>query len=100
MFQWSVNMKAYEVFEKRGLKWIQRNMAEDALGCSTYISDPEVRSVCMLGAIRMAYRGSKEKMCAVEGIVRRRIGGSITQWNDDRLRTFDEVVKVLKELDV
>ena len=94
-------MKAWELLNEPG-KWTQGYFAKDAAGVlQDDVKDPSVVSWCMLGAVAYCY-GWDAHYCEARDRLTDRIRPprTLTQWNDDPVRTYEEVVGVLKELDL
>jgi hypothetical protein len=91
-------MKAYELVEKG---WTQGATARNKYGIETHHRSAEAVCWCAVGAICAAYMVSLEDY---SGMVKaeEKIGSleSLADWNDDPARTQDEVVNLLKELDL
>lgn len=95
-------MKAYEVLEQHDLckGWFARNMR----GQRVSANDETACSFCMYGAIDKAYEDHKTNLqmrFKLEEHLHAKTGCySIASWNDDPNRTKEEVISVLKELDI
>ena len=95
-------MKAYEVLEQHD--WTQGWFARNMRGRCVSVNDETACSFCTVGAIDKAYPNQvinyrlrfklKEYLYAKTG------NFSILAWNDDPTRTKEEVISVLKELDI
>lgn len=90
-------MKAYELLEQKG--WCKGAPARDKKGFVTgYLSD-DAAYYCILGALTKCYGipmvfTLKEKIYAETKVM------DITTWNDDPKRTKEEVINLLKSLDI
>lgn len=95
-------MKAYEVLEQHDLckGWFARNISGQRIS----INDPEACSFCTVGAIDKAYEDHKtnqEMRFKLEEYLHAKTGSfSIASWNDGPTQTKEEVISVLKELDI
>lgn len=96
-------MKAYELLSDES-KWARRSYAyaEDGSPC-----DPRWKgacSWCVLGALEKCYSdpadicGGREYIQQVGKL--RDVVGNISQWNDSRLTTYENVVETLRRLDI
>ena len=96
-------MKAYEVLEQ--YDWCKRSYATDEHGRSVTINDPSACYFCTMGAIIKAYDADIVQRIDAANLVRLTLSQRyntrrIATWNDDPKRTKDEVVSLLKELDI
>lgn len=102
-------MKAYEVIETHG--WTRGYAAVDANNKRVDPRDPAACKFCILGALTRAYQTSVEleqlKKLGThlagkpfEELNWYGVGDVVAQWNDAEGRTKEEVVSLLKELDV
>lgn len=95
-------MKAYEVLEQHDLckGWFARNIR----GQLVSINDPEACSFCTVGAIDKAYPNQltnyKLRYKLEEYLYAKTGSFSISNWNDHPDRTKEDIIKVLKELDI
>lgn len=91
-------MKAWELLSKPGA-WTQKVCARDEFGTRVGATSDSACSWCIIGAILRLYPYEvgdlREKLY---GVLPK--GFSIAQWNDTPERTQEEVVAVLKELDI
>lgn len=78
-------------------KWCKHANWLDAAGNLLYHSlDGEVCQCCLAGAIILCYPHSEvESVCDK---VRKHLNMSITEWNDDEKRKFEDVKNVVEEL--
>lgn len=97
------SMKAYELLSSKE-KWTKKVYATTENGTSCDPRSDEAICFCVLGAIEKCYYVSdsiedikiytdviaklKSKVC------------NIPKWNDAKERTYEEIVEVLKELDI
>lgn len=101
-------MKIHELLSSPD-KWTKGCLARDKEGNRLFSTDPNAVCWCFLGAMQMCYRGLSKRidvMCKVSD----RIGelspnkeqgfDSIHKWNDSPERTYEDVIKLAKELDV
>jgi len=86
-------MKAWELLEEKD--WCQGDYARNASGQSVRVHDPQARRFCVVGLLEatgtcdLNYPKLKEHL-----------GMRVIDWNDDPERTKEEVLAVLKELDI
>ncbi len=90
-------MKAWELLSKPGA-WTQGFFARDSSGSIRFSREPEACCWCALGGINQCYREWSQMEKAIEKLEAR--VGNAAEWNDYPLRTQEEVVAVLKELDI
>lgn len=93
-------MKAYELLDSPE-KWIQNLAACAADGTSCDSDEPVAARWCLFGAINRCYQAEalveyNERWTRL----RDRLGCGPITWNDTPGRTYDEVITVLKELDI
>lgn len=93
-------MKAYELLSDES-RWAKKSYAYEFEGGPCDPKSGNAVAWCVLGAIeRCYYDGVRNGVYAdVINKVRKRVG-PISAWNDARERKYEEVVAVLKELDV
>lgn len=100
-------MKAHELLAKPE-HWTKGHMAVDALGNEVSARSTEAVCFCLLGALVRCYNdGTVEgtsRYVRVRSELRERVKqlglSGIIGWNDDDVRTHEEVLAVLKELDI
>lgn len=95
-------MKAWELLSKPGA-WIQDTCAVDRDGEDCTSTSHFACSWCTIGAINKCYPSLSErdaKMAIVRDAVASMGFDGIAKWNDSDNRTKNEVVSLLKELDV
>ena len=94
--------RVWKLFDREGA-WTQGCFARDAEGEQCGTEDPKATMFCLLGGIELIYpphaRYDKRRVVMEKLKVFPRIG-YLSVWNDDPKRTREEVVVVLKELDV
>jgi hypothetical protein len=91
-------MKAWELLSRPGA-WTQGSFARDVEGEPGMSLDEDVVCWCAVGAINKCYEGQAWcREAALKSLMRR--VGNIAQWNDRSYRTKEEVVALLKELDI
>jgi hypothetical protein len=95
--------RAWKLIESVG--WCQGKYRKDASG--KLCSEPEAAcSFCILGALIAVYGEGEKYRLKMYNIRNRliektdRVLIGIAEWNDDKKRTKEEVVAVLKELDI
>lgn len=97
-------MKAYEVLEQHD--WCQKAYAKDKDDNPVISDDPTACKFCMYGAIAKAYGYSLDplplsgKIDKLHDTIRTRFEAAPLRWNDHPDRTKEEVISVLKELDI
>lgn len=96
-------MKAWELLSKEDA-WVRGSFALDQNGDICSSNADEACSWCTLGAINKCYPEYDlwcEVITKVEERLSRDVGCKlVTVWNDNEHRTQEEVVALLKELDV
>lgn len=93
-------MKAYELLSDES-KWATRAYARTNSTMSCAPKEESACSWCVLGAMEKCYYNgtlAKDYIDAVAKL-RNRVG-NIAQWNDAKERTYEEVIALLKELDI
>ena len=90
-------MKAYELLEQKEL--CKGTFARDANGKPVSVYSPNAESLCVAGAIRLAY-GHIGEISTVGSHVSNLYSMTLVMWNDDPERTKQEVINLLKELDI
>jgi hypothetical protein len=94
--------KAWKLIEATG--WCQGESAQDDKGRTIYSRHEKACSFCTMGAINRIYEGSNYSEAyskifnALNKSEKQRI--FVSEWNDDPARTKEEVVNLLKELDI
>ena len=95
-------MKAYEVLEQHD--WTQGSFARNIRGRCVPVDDETACSFCTSGAIDKAYSdyhtNYQLRFKLEEYLYAKTDNFSIADWNDDPTRTKEEVISVLKELDI
>jgi hypothetical protein len=95
-------MKAFELLEKYG--WCQENMATDETGVGCSINDKTAANFCLIGVIYRKNRRSRTTLTEDLIKVLRKLGfkssAGLSVWNDHPDRTKEEVIALLKELDI
>lgn len=90
-------MNLQELFATRSA-WNKEKFALDKNNQSTFVEGPEAVSWCLAGGIYKCYEG--EALDDVFHKVKLYIKGSVVAWNDHPNTTFEDVVKLCKELEV
>ncbi len=91
-------MKVRELLNARS-RWVQGTDAEKSDGQETYAKDPDATCWCLLGAIERCYP-HEEREDIYDRIVAATKESQISSWNDSPLRTFEDVQKLVQELDI
>lgn len=96
-------MKAYEVLEQFG--WCQGSAAIDNNGQEVGVLSNDAIRFCTIGAVAKAYiptdNARDELSLKMQGRIRDALGlYSISNWNDAPERTEEEVIALLKRLDI
>jgi hypothetical protein len=98
-------MKAFELLEKYG--WCQGRMAKDELDLTCRPVDTTAISFCAVGAILRKHSVKTFNLAAYSDIGKAKeklefLGheGCLITWNDCPERTKEEVIALLKELDI
>ena len=97
-------MKAYELLSDPS-RWTQKTMARNKHGDATSPLDLDACSFCLVGAIERCY-GSIDEGIPLEELIKQELKVQapnfefIGQWNDAPDRTHEEVVELLKKLDI
>lgn len=99
-------MKVSELLNKPSC-WTQRQAARNAEDHPINLWSSEARSFCLLGAIERCYGVPGELTTDYEPVLeaRRRVWAaighqSITAWNDNPARTFQDVRSVVERADI
>ena len=95
-------MKAYELLSQEG-KWAQGSYAKTQDGLMCDVNSPHAFSFCVIGAIERCYFKTeaidiKYKVCNSMSL--NRSMRALVAWNDFPARKQEEVVALLKELDI
>jgi hypothetical protein len=94
--------KAWKLLE--ATDWCQGESAKDDQGRAIYPRHEKACSFCTMGAIDLIYEGLNYSKAfrkvfeAVNKLEQKRT--YVSAWNDDPARTKEEVVNLLKELDI
>lgn len=95
-------MKAYELLEQND--WCKHAYARDREGKAIHCLSNAACSFCTLGAIRKVYRNNYEHEQAKNKVEKHLFLTTgclfVDDWNDAPERTKEEVINLLKELDV
>jgi len=94
-------MKAYQLL-KNPKKWTQGTFAKNKKGEVVNLKDKQAYSFCVLGAIQTCYSNWKEKDDILK-LLRYHIKGlyfEVAEWNDHEKTTHEQLLKVLKELNI
>lgn len=78
-------------------QWLKGEFAVDINNKSIPASDPQATRWCLAGAIMKCY---PETSYQVEHVARRKLGVPILFFNDDPKTTFEDVVGLVKELNL
>jgi hypothetical protein len=95
--------RAWKLIESVG--WCQGKYRKDASG-ELCVNPEAACSFCMIGALKAVYGGGEVYHLKLHDVRSRlvektdRVLIGIAEWNDDKKRTKEEVVAVLKELDI
>ena len=95
-------MKAWELLSKEG-SWTQGVYARESDGSPCIADSHEAACFCTIGAVRRCHPEPSERLKilgTLENAVRERGALGIASWNDHPARKQDEVVALLKELDI
>ena len=90
-------MKVYELLD-RPEKWTTQADAKNESGKAVRFDDPNARCWCILGALAKCH-GLHESF-QIQYMIKRIVGGHISSWNDAPERTYEDVIKLCKELDI
>jgi len=91
-------MKVYELLAKPDA-WTQRALARAENGVPVRAYDPCATAWCFYAAILICYPDHAQRRQVLLA-VGDRVGDWITDWNDVRSRTHEEVVQVARDLDI
>lgn len=97
-------MKIHELLSDR-TKWTQGCAARDEKGNQAYIESKDAVCFCLVGALDRCYgRMTEERFLAANKIkerVKAKNGyATIPEYNDAPTRTYEQVLQLVKELDV
>lgn len=90
-------MKAYELLSSPE-KWTKGVSVRDKNDNQVSIDDPDACKFCIYGAIRTCYGKEHDKLKKVMDKLKYSSTDELFKWNDSS--TYEEVVSVLKELDI
>ena len=91
-------MKMYELLSTPD-KWTQHTTARNTDGIVCNAWDPEAASWCLAGAAEACYP-EREKGDSVFGRIAQACGEHIVDWNDNKARTYQEVIELCRKLDI
>lgn len=92
-------MKVYELLDKPE-KWCKGAYAKNAANEETHWQAPEASSWCLDGALCRCY-GNDACVNDFEPLIRNHLqAANIATWNDSPKRTWEDVVKLCRELDI
>lgn len=93
-------MKAYELLDSPE-KWTQKIWAKDSLGDPCMWNQPSACCWCLHGAVSRCYQHDWP-LCEImlDTLVGKIPGKDLWGWNDAPERTYEEVVGLLRELDI
>jgi hypothetical protein len=86
-------MKAWELLEEKD--WCQGAYARNAFDHGVEVNDPQACSFCVVGLLKATDTWGLNYLKLKE-----HLGMTVVEWNDDPERTKEEVLAVLKELDI
>ncbi len=89
------NMKVQELLTEDN--WVKGSNARDKNNNSVHPTSDEACKWCLFGAIIRCYIATSE---ILERIGDKIEENSVTIWNDDPQRTFEDVEALIKELDI
>src|SRR5271166_5948904 len=101
-------MKAYELLSDES-KWIQGDFARTEAGEFVYSHNPKAAQWCVVGAVSKCYQSAISSFNNSDytdaiGKVMKKLGfhiiPEVTSWNDNPSRKYEEVISILKEIDV
>ncbi len=78
-------------------KWTQHYLARKANGTPTSEQDPYAVSWCLVGAVIVCY---PQASLSVYEQIEKKTGGEMIDWNNAPERTFEDVRKLVEELDI
>lgn len=81
-------------------RWCQGALAVDKFGYSTMPGDSDVARWCLVGAVREIYEGRIDKQSKIFRKIEERLNKGIAVWNDDHIRTHEEVLALARELKI
>ncbi len=95
--------RAWKLLEQTD--WCQRTYARDKFGYPTKLNDPSACRFCMVGAIKRVYPFTDRENILAK--IKDKLFNNATNhtttvflWNDAPVRTKDQVISLLKELDI
>lgn len=91
-------MKLKELFTSPD-KWTQGAEAKDKKGNIIPVFHPNAVSFCLMGGIHRCYNTFAEELDIINKISKH-INICIMFWNDDSTRTFEDIVKLVNDLDI
>ena len=81
-------------------KWCKKKLAATKDGESCLIFDEFATQWCLEGAIIKCYVMDFETQRKINERIRNKIGNDIPNWNDAPERTFEDVKKLVKKLNI
>jgi len=99
-------MKVYELLDTPD-KWTQHVSARNALDRAVFADSPDACKWCLTGAAIVCYPDYSERdlvYAKLREAIKLHVGVfsyiPITLWNDSPVRTYEDVLALVKELDV
>jgi|688.fasta_scaffold598302_3 hypothetical protein len=89
--------KAWKLLEATG--WCQQEFARDKQSDIVDYRSEEACQFCILGAINRVYLDTKHHSILDNHLLQKGIH-DVVEWNDNPMRTKEEVIELLKELDI
>jgi hypothetical protein len=86
-------MKAWQLLEEKD--WCQGDYARNASGHGVAFNDPQACSFCVVGLLLVIDISNLNYLKLKD-----HLGMNVVEWNDNPERTKEEVLAVLKELDI
>lgn len=90
-------LKIYELLDSPD-KWTKDCTARDIKGDCVTPTDINATCWCLLGAVHKVYGDAYAKR--VENLIWNYLDGAISEFNDDPTTTYEDIIKLVKELDV
>ena len=92
-------MKVKELLSDES-KWCQGPIARSLSGRSVSYNNPNAVCWCLWGALHKCYPDENQFLTVRRKVKRYIRGDFVTDWNEDRRRTFAEVKALVEELDI
>lgn len=81
-------------------KWTQNAFGRDAEGLACFSGDPDAVCWCLLGAMTVCYPNSYIRAEIIRKIHKHLLNNTVFNFNDAPERTFEDIKKLVNDLDI